>query len=203
MDKSKNSLITNDSDIFNNNPSCLTLNGQEEFIKGIYELIFAAKFQSIIPNKRYKNKKTFILKILNAQLNPKFQKRKKFIIYNPINILLIILVFISLFPVNLSLSRYILIKLCDSNQIAITIKGKGVQKIVSKSIPGCNNYAGDLPDRIYVEGTYKTSKAYSVTLTADESDLILEWNSKHHANLCFIAQMLQKLIFQNSIFQKE
>ena len=88
------------------------------------------------------------------------------------NILLIIF-FIIIFP-HIYLaenSLYILTKLNLKNEISITIKGSGLQNILS------NNYNGTLPDTILVNGNEETPKKI-VNLVKNENNITMIWNAQ-------------------------
>ena len=135
--------------------------------------------ESRIILKKYRRNKKYQRKIVGDKLNLTCLNKIIIIKILPANFQIMIGIFVLMNNIYLSInSKSKLIKLCDSTQITLIIKGKGTQKILGRDISGCDSYSGELPDHIYINGIHQNlTKVYEVSgLVNEENNITLEWN---------------------------
>ena len=113
------------------------------------------KFYNLKENENEYN----IKNIINVNKNNKIITRN--IAHLKFDIMLIIISLLSVFQI------------CLSNNITLTIKGKGNKKIFSTGGRFTNEY---FPAMIYINGTIKETVENSYTFTEEENSVILVWN---------------------------
>ena len=139
--------------------------------------------QTIFPQKMtkyvYYKRKNINKKLIEFHNISKYVNYNYVTIKYPLNLLLLIMIIILLFP-SLYFSKIIILKLRKLDfysEINITIRGTGNQYIISKGIEGKGSFRGSLPDQLYVNGEQTTVNAILYNLTNEENIATLRWNS--------------------------